>query len=469
MENKKKFETKNEFFPRLTEEKGLWMFFLLPSSIILSTLKHPVTVTLTYKFATATAIMLSFTSIYIIAKCWQHQKIKVLNMKVLMISLLTCLIIRFWLNKDWWFSVISGLLSTTLFIFFYKCLLRNAKKSFTFGEAGLTAQGLTLFLLSYFYSIIEMIQREIKLSNMQKSTVIIQVGILGIAAFAYILNKTRVNNHYSFYYSALFLLTSTVIVPLFLILKENPLIWIFSQVLEDVTLLKLFIYWSACIAIAVLAVNNQIYYAKKASTSTRKIFHILAVLVYIPGLYYRCCFLYLASGVTLGFFFFLEILRLLCIPPLGKLLQDGYEVFRDEKDTGPLALTPIYLLVGVSLPIWLHPSPCDITDSTQFTILPLLSGLVTIGIGDTAASYVGSRIGRIKWESSSKTIEGTLACIISQVVFFLFIYYIGLLTQVTTVVIVKIVLSITITSIVEAKTSQIDNLVLPLIMYIILV
>ncbi|XP_066145021.1 dolichol kinase isoform X2 [Euwallacea fornicatus] len=388
---------------------------------------------------------------------------------MLMISFLTCLIIRFWLHKDWWFCVISGLLSTTLFINFYKGLLRNAKTSFTFGEAGLTAQGLTLFLLSYFYSITEMIQTETKLSNMQKSTAIIQVGILGIAACAYILNKIKINNQYSFYYSALFLLTSTIIAPLFLVLKENPLIWIFSQVLGDMTLLKLFVYWSACIAVGVLAISNQIYYAKKASTSTRKIFHILAVLVYIPGLYYRCCFLYLASGVVLGLFFFLEILRLLRIPPFGTLLQDGYEVFRDEKDTGPLALTPIYLLVGVSLPLWLHPSPCDLTDSSQFTILPLLSGLATIGIGDTAASYFGSRIGRIKWENSSKTIEGTLACFISQVVFFLFIYYIGLLPQMTTEVVVRIVLSIIVTSVVEAKTSQIDNLILPLIMYVILV
>lgn len=108
-------------------------------------------------------------------------------------------------------------------------------------------------------------------------------------------------------------------------------------------------------------------------------------------------------------------------------------VFSDEKDVGNVALTPMYLLVGCAIPLWVHPIPCDVTNSAMFNILPLISGLLSVGIGDTMASYVGKSFGKHKWagirislfkriglnlflylSGSNKTIEGTVACMLSQ-------------------------------------------------------
>lgn len=86
-------------------------------------------------------------------------------------------------------------------------------------------------------------------------------------------------------------------------------------------------------------------------------------------------------------------MRKLRIPPLDAALQQGFEVFVDEKDAGSIALTPLYLLVGVSLPIWLHPVPKD----SNFIPLPVLAGLLAIGLGDTAASAAGTWFGRNRW------------------------------------------------------------------------
>ena len=66
-------------------------------------------------------------------------------------------------------------------------------------------------------------------------------------------------------------------------------------------------YWALCLLLGALVVIYQILLNIQATTSTRKIFHLLAVLVYIPGLIYEHVLLYLASGITMGLFIFLEV------------------------------------------------------------------------------------------------------------------------------------------------------------------
>lgn len=90
-------------------------------------------------------------------------------------------------------------------------------------------------------------------------------------------------------------------------------------------------------------------------------------------------------------------MRILQVPPLWQHLQNGFVVFSDKKDIGNIALTPIYLLAGCSLPLWLHPSPCDITDTAVFGGISLFAGLLSVGVGDTAASIIGSNYGKIFW------------------------------------------------------------------------
>jgi len=170
----------------------------------------------------------------------------------------------------------------------------------------------------------------------------------------------------------------------------------------------------------------------------------------VPGVYIDCQLLFLSSVVILALQVLLEYIRAFQIGHLAAYLNQAFEIYLDEKDSGKLILTNIYLLVGASLPLWLAP------DLSQTNLLILMSGVISIGIGDSAASIVGSKYGRIKFPGSAKTLEGTLASILAQVIFIYISYYLS----------PGVLLSVCLVSFIEAFTNQVDNIVLPLIMYL---
>ncbi len=58
--------------------------------------------------------------------------------------------------------------------------------------------------------------------------------------------------------------------------------------------------------------------------------------------------------------------------------------------------------------------------------LAQLSGIISVGIGDSAASIVGSKIGIRKWPGTKRTLEGSLAGLIAQFIFISCLWYLGM-------------------------------------------
>ena len=132
-------------------------------------------------------------------------------------------------------------------------------------------------------------------------------------------------------------------------------------------------------------------------------------------------------------------------------------MFQDEKDQGDLVLTNIYLLAGVSVPIWLS------SDLEKDDPLILLSGVLCIGIGDAFASIIGSNLGKTHFINSKKSFEGFLASILSQIAFIkiLELYNLIVISQ----KILVLLLAIICVSAMEVITTQVDNIALPIFMY----
>ena len=175
-------------------------------------------------------------------------------------------------------------------------------------------------------------------------------------------------------------------------------------------------------------------------------------------------FLVLAFGVALCIFIVIEYIRVYLpdMHPLIGNVSKFYANFIDSRENpSQFLLSHIYLLVGIALPVWL--------DSVQnsyhhhhhhhhsiSTILPHL-GWISIGIGDSMGAVMGTYIGKNKWRGRSRTLEGSLSMLVSMIVSLTLAnsYFVN------TYFVIIIVVSI-LTTLMEAFTSENDNLLLPL-------
>ncbi|GBP97109.1 Dolichol kinase [Eumeta japonica] len=70
-------------------------------------------------------------------------------------------------------------------------------------------------------------------------------------------------------------------------------------------------------------------------------------------------------------------------------------------EVGGWALPPLYLLTGLASPLVLVP--------VSASALERLAGVLTIGVGDSAASFIGSRYGRSTWRGDRELRYGSVS------------------------------------------------------------
>eukprot|EP01138_Halocafeteria_seosinensis_P001570 gb/GECG01001609.1/.p1 GENE.gb/GECG01001609.1/~~gb/GECG01001609.1/.p1 ORF type:complete len:692 (+),score=21.18 gb/GECG01001609.1/:1-2076(+) len=179
----------------------------------------------------------------------------------------------------------------------------------------------------------------------------------------------------------------------------------------------------------------------------RKVFHVVAVAMFVPGIImeHRC--MQLAFVVALQGLLILEMLRIL---GYWESIHTFMSQFTDIRDEGYVILTHIYLLLGCALPVWLtavsiaclpgsgqvigephnHPSAHTPQSMMVWVSIASSAGILSLGVGDAAAAMVGSLAGKSKWigfvsksretlkrrvpdSIGRKSVEGTMASLLS--------------------------------------------------------
>lgn len=434
---------------------GLWCALILPFAMILSCLKYQELVSRSYVLTTTSAVV---SSTYLFMNLYGTRPI-LAHATVIAVATYGCLVAGFDLITVIYWTSLFIIINMPSYLLLCK-LLDRFPYSFSIGEAMLVVQGTSLFV---FVTISNCL-----LNSSNFSTVFCQIFLFASGIF--LLGTDMIPQFQQLLpFSLLFLtMMGTLTLPvLYLVLKKNPIIWfLIDFIFLKSTRVYLILYWFACTLLALIIAWRFGSGSSVKLTVLRKYFHGVIIAVFLPGIFFDVELLFVASVLILAAFLLLEASRLYNLDYVADILNKNMIGFLDEKDQGTLILTHIYLLIGCSLPMWIFPLK-SATDSTDNLLL--CSGIISLGIGDTAASIGGTLWGKTKLPGSSKSIEGTICSIIAEVLFILALFNFGMFGVSSHLPWFSFIVSTVVTSLVEACTSQVDNLVLPLVMYIVFI
>jgi len=152
-------------------------------------------------------------------------------------------------------------------------------------------------------------------------------------------------------------------------------------------------------------------------------------------------------------------------------MNEFYYAFLDEKDCeegSPLVITHIALILGCAIPQWIAAGITAYNgsinkDGNILLVLLPYCGILILGIGDSFGAIVGSsKFGRTRWPGSKRTLEGSASMLFSMLLFVSVFHYFSNMHQEQPKHIILGVLSLSIVTLLEASTMQIDNICLPL-------
>jgi dolichol kinase len=373
-----------------------------------------------------------------------------------------------------------------MFIGVYQTLVvsigRSWSDSFTLGEAMMVSQMLCMAALDFFMRAfaknLQLLPHLLPLDR-QPLAAVIELFILGFlligAGATCMLNMCGSDDpskRASAYFAVVvFGLMAFLAIPWgFLDGGSNVFIWVIRFIFMDgfSTRVSVVLYWTLVLGFGVyiIAVFGSSV-SRGELVVKRKLFHILALALFVPPFVFTLDLLRLALGVAFSLMALLEIMRASGPRVFGCLVDSYMQENIDDRDKGSLILTHLYLLAGCALPIWMSSSVANSADSrSKLTSFFACSGLISVGIGDAVGAAIGKTYGQTRWPHTKKTVEGTIAMALSV---FLVSWLTVQLSEDGTVQSVdnKIALAMVavLVSLLEASTDQIDNIVLPIFMF----
>ncbi|CAH0399541.1 unnamed protein product [Chilo suppressalis] len=439
---------------RPAESNGLWCCALLP--IILNIYSVQYAVSPLYKFVSVISIGLFIYCVLFII--FLSMSSLVIQQSVysgcIASGFISVLLMYTILNCDLLFSLIYSLTSVLSFSWLLRTSLNQFQKTFTIGEAMLLLQAAVLFVAATIAKTTTNLDESDKELDFIYTIIFTVLLTVGIIITALCLLKDEQRNIETLGY----IIAGSGAVGLFILhctLGFNCIYHIIQYIFLEGNRALIFLFWAVLLVIALVVLATRTQLAVKASTVTRKSFHILASLVFMSGILLDPNLMTLAAGIGFAVLLLTEALRKSKIDPISSMLQSAFLVYCDEKDCGSFAMTPLYLFTGLACGLALVPRTAGPAP------LERLSGVLATGIGDSAASWFGANYGFNKWPGGHRTYEGTFFNILSQVA----TVYALLLFELLDVnyALVRTTIAAVISGFVEARTHQVDNMVLPLV------
>ncbi|CAF0958653.1 unnamed protein product [Adineta steineri] len=263
------------------------------------------------------------------------------------------------------------------------------------------------------------------------------------------------------FYISLITIFSIVFLPqAYFFVNENPFLWLFNYILEKPHRLYLLSFWLIVSIMSLLIISLHLRITenlniKHEQTIIRKYFHFLAIIVYTSGILFDTHLLTMCSVAFIVLLLLLECMKIKNIAPLGDIIRNAWSMYQNEKDTGQIMVSHLFLIIGLSYPVWIA------DDSKR---LAQLSGVISVGIGDSAASIIGSKIGIRKWPGTKRTLEGSLAGLIAQFGFIASLWYLDIIPY-SQCDLLFVSLGLLFTTQIEAYSHDIDNLTLPISLF----
>lgn len=351
----------------------------------------------------------------------------------------------------------------------YHLLLKHLKGTFTLGEAAIVCQGGLILSSLAFEILYDRIQSHpFFMSDMalESSVILVPFWILILAISTWSLASST--NRLSAIFASTFLSLSVLSL-------SDLALWVLFTFLPRRNSMKrrslIIAYWIIITAATLPVMNKASKWIKgkrKGGLSykswlalLRKGYHLLLLAIFLPVLLVDHDMLCVSASIAFAAMIFLETIRCSGLLPskASTVVQSFMESFTDERDSGPICTTHISLLLGASAPLWISMSPRPGLINRQLA----LSGLVCLGVGDTAASVVG-----ILWpgeklrlfSDSNKTLQGAIAGLVSMLLFW---FCAGISNPLHVAALLPVALTTFGSSLLEASTHQIDNLVLPIV------
>ncbi|KAL0035579.1 hypothetical protein WJX79_000184 [Trebouxia sp. C0005] len=276
----------------------------------------------------------------------------------------------------------------------------------------------------------------------------------------------------------------------------KPALWVLAFAMGTSRRQTLLAYWVVLLALVVPLIHWLSAAHAVPTILVRKGYHLLALGLFLPALLWEPQLLAVSLAIALALLVVLEIVRIGEIPYIGDYIHKFMMSFTDGRDAGVLLVSHFSLLTGMAVPIWLSsitttpissrhevsdPSSLDlpqfgrsstVTRAGAVTPLPLtaFAGIMILGIADSAASAIGKRYGRHRiCIGTKKTVEGTLGAALLTLLGWalLAIVFQSHLSHSASaswdgLAGAKLLISTLLSCLLEASTTQLDNIFMPL-------